>query len=529
MLIKKLSIYLFIFIFVFSAKAAEKTAVDKNSKILNIIDFAHTYNLNPHTSVYNSEAEILTGLFEGLYSYDPSSLEPIPALAKEYKISRNKLRWTFTIRENALFSDGSPITASAIRDSWIAMLANPNATFSSLLDCVTGVEEFRKGKYKNEQEIEEKAKNVGIIAKNDKTLVLTLTKPASHLRSLLCHHAFSAKAKKDGIYSGAFVVDSYDGKKLVLKKNDKYWDADNVALDSIIVNQSENPEENTYFYNMGKTDWVTGNITVNKLINQRNINISAEFGTQFLFFKNRENSIWNNSAFRIALLTAVPWNQLRGKSIVPASTLIYPIAQYPEVEGFSDTDADEALELMKQARLNANIPLDKELQILFALDDSDYMKEQYEILAKAWEPLGVKVIPQKTTTNDYLSNISFWNADLFAYTWIGDFADPVAFLELFRTNSLLNESKWSNKDFDKILDDASFVNDKNERYKLFAKAEQILLDEGVILPISHPVSMHVIDTSRVGGWTTNALDLHPLKYLYLKKAQVKVPNLVYKN
>src|SRR5574344_1053383 len=99
-----------------------------------IIDSVHEYDLNPHTSSYSSEAQLLTGLYEGLFSYDPITLEPQPALAIDYRISRDKLRWTFTIRPDAQFSDGSPITAETFRDAWLALIATPDASYASLLD-----------------------------------------------------------------------------------------------------------------------------------------------------------------------------------------------------------------------------------------------------------------------------------------------------------------------------------------------------------------------------------------------------------
>ena len=87
-----------------------------------IIMSENNLNLDPHTSSLSSEAQIFTGLYEGLFSYDPSSLEPNYALATNYKISRDKKRWTFTIRDNAKFSDGTPITAYSVKDSWLALL-----------------------------------------------------------------------------------------------------------------------------------------------------------------------------------------------------------------------------------------------------------------------------------------------------------------------------------------------------------------------------------------------------------------------
>ena len=109
---------------------------------LTIIASEHNYNLDPHTSSYNSEAQILTGLCEGLFSYNPVTLEPQFAIASDYKISRDKKRWTFTIRNDAKFSDGTPITAKNIKDSWLALLSEPNAPYASLFYIINGAKEF---------------------------------------------------------------------------------------------------------------------------------------------------------------------------------------------------------------------------------------------------------------------------------------------------------------------------------------------------------------------------------------------------
>ncbi|MBQ5878436.1 MAG: hypothetical protein IIW71_11680, partial [Treponema sp.] len=109
---------------------------------ITIIASEHNYNLDPHTSSYSSEAQILTGLYEGLFSYNPITLEPQFAIVSDYKISRDKKRWTFTIRNDAKFSDGSPITAKNIKDSWLALLSEPNAPYASLFYIVNGAKEF---------------------------------------------------------------------------------------------------------------------------------------------------------------------------------------------------------------------------------------------------------------------------------------------------------------------------------------------------------------------------------------------------
>ena len=106
-----------------------------------IVDAVHFYNLDPHTANYSSEAQILTGLYEGLFSHDPFSLEPVPALVADYKVSRDKLRWTFTLKEGARFSNGEEITAQTIKDSWLNLL-NP-ATEAPFASSIHGIFQAR--------------------------------------------------------------------------------------------------------------------------------------------------------------------------------------------------------------------------------------------------------------------------------------------------------------------------------------------------------------------------------------------------
>ena len=488
-------------------------------RVLKVIDASHEYDLNPHTAAYASEAQWLIGLYEGLFSYDPINLEPLNAICQSYKISRNKKRWTFTLRENVTFSDGSPITAETFRSSWLALLSTPDAPFASLIDCTEGASEYREGKTS--------AENVKIEVRDEKTLVVHLLQPTEHFARLLCHHSLAAVSKTEGVYSGAFTLESYDGQRLVMKKNEKYRDAENVYLPGIEVIQSDDLEENTFLFNTGKVDWICSMARVDGILNQSSVHVTAEFGTSYLFFKT-SNFPWNKSSFRNALLEAVPYDQLRKNYSVEAKTLVYPLAGYPSVSGINDYDLDDACELMEEARKEAGIPQDQIIPLVFAITDDEYIQEWASILRKAWEPLGVELITQSTHSSRYINAIPSWNADLFSYSWIGDFADPIAFLELFRGKSSMNVAGYENKDFDELLSKSSFSSTTSEHYKLLSQAEQLLLDDGMIIPISHPVSLNIVNLLSVGGWSVNALDLHPLKYIYLCPAKTNLPNLVMK-
>ena len=500
------------------ADAGEPSVDDGMQREFRIVMSSQRFNLNPHAATYSSEAQVLDALYEGLYSYQPKTLEPVPALATECKVSRDKKRLTFTIRENARFSDGSPINAFSVRNSWLMLLSTPDAPYSSLLDCVRGAKEFRNGRATE--------RDVGITARDDRTLVVNLVSPTAHFTRIICHHAFSVKTSADNVFSGAFVIKERTDNSILLEKNHNYWDAVNVHLPAIRITTSDELRENSFAFNVGDADWISSTFDAGVILNKNAIRLSAIFGTEYLFFSCR-NEPWNRADFRNALIQAVPWAELRRSSLVQATTLVYPLSGYPQVEGLTDTSAEDAADMMREARKSAGIPENEKLKISFGISAlSERQKKFAELLSEAWKPLGVDVDVQVASDYRYIESIPGWNADIFVYSWIGDFADPLAFLELFREGSTLNQTKWSNERYTQLLDEASRENGSFEHYKLLAAAEGVLLDDGVVMPVSHSISLHALNPARVGGWFVNALDIHPYKYLFLKESRDDIPNVV---
>lgn len=478
------------------------------------------FNLNPHTATYSSEGQILDAIYEGLYSYDPKTLEPKPALATEYKVSRNKTKITYTIRENASFSDGSPINAFSIKASWLMLLSTPNAPYASLLDCVKGAEDFRNGKISE--------KEVGIVARDNKTLIVNLIQPTAHFNKIICHNAFTVKTGADNVFSGAYVIKERTDNSILLEKNQNYWDSKNVNIPSIRITTSEDINKNAWDFNIGKIDWISSVFNSNKILNKTSVRLTAIFGTEYLFF-NCKNSPWNNKDFRNALITAVPWAELRKNNFVQATTLVFPLMNYPKIEGLTDTEPEDAKEMMNEARKNAGIDEEDIITLKIGISaNSERQKRFFEILKEAWQPLGVDLEAQVASNYRYIESIPTWDADIFVYSWIGDFADPIAFLELFREDSTLNQTKWKNEKYNELLKKSAETKDIIEQYKILAEAEQTLLDDGVVMPISHSISLHAIDLNSIGGWFTNALDIHPYKYLYFKENKNQIPNVVMK-
>ena len=462
-------------------------------------------DLNPHTASYSTEAQLINGLYEGLFGYNPITLQPIPALCDSYKLSRDKKTWTFTLKENITFSDGEKITAQTVKNSWVKLLQTKDAPYSSLFDIVQGAVDFRKGLITEEE--------LGIKIKDEKTISVKLINPAEHFPNILCVQAFAIVSEKENVFSGAFVLKEYTVSHIILEKNENYWDAENVALPSIKVLISDNEEENTYLYNMGKIDWAMDMLEIKKVLNQNSIHLTTQFGTEYFFFKPLQEP-WDNPILRTALLTAIPWNEFQEKSVVKSTNFIVPIYDYPQIFGVPEYDLDVALDLKKQAGYE-----NQNLSLICAIQDSDYCFELAKKLQTYWEKIGIKLVIQKTPANRYLKSIPGWNAQIFTYSWVGDFADPMAFLELFRGDSSLNVTGWKNSEFDSLLDQASLLTDE-ERLEKLSEAEQFLLDQGMVIPISHSISFNAIDTSYIKGWYENALNYHPLKSIYLLEEKI---------
>lgn len=491
-----------------------------------IVESVRAHELNPQVTNYSSDSQLLNGLFEGLFEISPISFEPQYAIAQDFKISRDKKRWTIILRDDARFSNGEKITAEAVRDSWLRMLANPDAPYSSLFDIVRGAEAFRKGQVDFSE--------VGIYATSENTLAIYLNSPANYLPKILCHTAFSITHSNPEVYSGPYELEIIAGQRYILKKNPYYWDSKNVILERITFLQSDNADDNTYFFNTGAVDWICGKVNQTQILDTKAFQMSAAFGTGYLYFKmsnkkpapDKCSKVWDYPEFRNAIIEAFPWTTIHKKYLIPATTLVYPLTGYPQVQGFDYTDAIEASIKMKDAREKYNVAPDEIIPLVMNVFEGEFSEAEQAEMKSAFEPLGVELRINEVPSYLYYATAPSTNADLFITSWIGDFADPLAFLELFRSGSTMNDSGWQNEAFDALLEKAAVLTDEQERYNLLAQAENLLLDSGMVLPLYRAVTSGVIDLTEVGGWYSNAFDVHPLKYLYKKRPKYNSQNIV---
>jgi peptide/nickel transport system substrate-binding protein/oligopeptide transport system substrate-binding protein len=142
-------------------------------------------------------------------------------------------------------------------------------------------------------------------------------------------------------------------------------------------------------------------------------------------------------------------------------------------------------------------------------------------MAEAWKTLaGLQVDVREIDPEKYFAETRNRDYALGISTWIGDYADPLTFLQLWTTGSNLNDARFSDKEYDAAVEQSVSMLDNAKRYRKLADAEQILLDRAVILPLDHTAAVHLIDLDRVDGWFPNPLDVHPFKFIKFKEKRV---------
>jgi peptide/nickel transport system substrate-binding protein/oligopeptide transport system substrate-binding protein len=493
-----------------SYAAARPDAADRSE--LTVVFSGEDAELDFRKSYLAGEAQIYTALYEGLFSNNPITLDPVMAAASSWQLSEDKKVWTFTIRRNARYWNGDPLRAEDFRASWLYMIDPKNETpYSSLFDIIEGARDYRMGALTDPSK-------VGIIAEGEKTLVVRLNAPASFFPSMLCHHSFSpVHPAMNGeqnwqapISNGPFYVSSRSEGSISLVKNELYWDADNVSLEKINLRFTDDAEESAAMWNSGEARWIAGNISLESLSDRGGIVVNPMFATHYYYI--RSTGPWQDHRLRRALTLALPWKEIREGYFLPAKTLIYPISGYPEIDGMEEGDAEEARRLLEEAGFPRGVGLPELIIRITPAEDQDRIAK---LMAAAWMQLGIPVKLDVIPYNRYFQSLKQGDYNIGSTTWIGDFADPYTFLQMWRRDSNLNDAFNNDPEYEELME-RSMTEDGTTRMETLSEAEQILLDRGTVLPVSFSPALNVIDTDEIEGWFPNAMDVHPFKYFRFK-------------
>ena len=325
------------------------------------------------------------------------------------------------------------------------------------------------------------------------------------------------------VSNGPYYLFERTKNEMVFKKNNLYWNSNNVSIETIRVLLSDDSEYLTERFNNFRIHWSM--YWEHELLDNDSYLIAYPmFATHFYFFVC-SSSPWNDKRVRRGLSLLVPWDTIRSEYFYFGTEKLVPklSQKYPDVNGITKANIEEGLSLLE----DAGFPKGEGLPApVFKIPMDPTSKEIVQIIANSWkEHLNLETEVKEIPHEIYFESLKISDFTIGTTTWIGDYADPLTFLELWTQNSNLNEARFYNDEYDGLIEDSYAEEDIEKRYEILAKAEEMLLSQAVVIPLKHNPSINLINTDIIEGWYIHLLDIHPFQYIKFKEAKV-YPNVV---
>lgn len=477
-------------------------------QVFTYINGAEPRYLDPAKNNAADAANIIINVFEGLTRVNVKG-ETVPGIAKSWEVSKDGLTWTFHLRD-AKWSDGKAVTAYDFEYAW-----------KRALDPKTGSEYayqlyyLKNGKKYNENKA--KASDVGVKALDSKTLKVTLESPTPYFLSLTNFPTYFPVRKdlvekygdkwatdpKTYIGNGPFKMTKWVHNSYIeFVKNPNYWDAKSITLEKITYKLSEDDKANLLAFEAGQVDGAESVPTeeIPRLIKQKKMKIWPLLGTYY-YDVNCKVKPFNDKRVRQALSLAIDRqyivDQIGRLGQKPATGFvpygIKGISKDFRQESGNYLPAKPDLAKAKKLLAEAGYPDGKgfpEIEIIYNTNAGH--QKIAEAIQDMWKKLGIKVKLSNMewkVLQDRRQKKDFMVA---RDGWLGDYVDPMTFLDLFTSYSDNNNTNWSSPKYDELIDKAKKTSDRAQRMKYMMQAEKILMDDYVMIPIYFYVKGHVI-------------------------------------
>lgn len=481
------------------------------------------------------EANIMLDLYEGLMAYGPDG-KPVPGVAEKWTVSPDGKTYTFKLRDDAKWSDGSPVTSADFDFAWKRILDPKTAAeYAYYLDPIMNAAEIRTGKM-------DPAK-LGIETPDDKTLVVHLKAPTPFFIGMLVHQSMAPIDKaqflklgkdftKPGVMisNGAYMLkEAVPQDHITLVKNPYYHDASKVKIDEVRYFPTEDQDAELKRYLAGELDITydipSQQIPVMKSERPKEAHVAPYFGTYFYTYNLTHEPWKSNLDLRKALSLAIDRdiivkNVTKGEQI-PTFSFVPPgtdnFAPWtPDDAKLTQAERDaKAKELFAKAGYGP----DKPLSVEFVYNTQEAHKKVAIAIAAMWkQKLGVETTLKNEEWGTFQAdrnNKTF--KDIARHGWIGDFNDATNFLDLFKSDvGAQSPAGYANPAYDKLMAAAVDETDLKKRAEILKQAEQMMIADQPIIPIYTYTNKHMI-SPRVEGWVDNLPGFNLTRWLSVSK------------
>ncbi|WP_299612949.1 peptide ABC transporter substrate-binding protein [uncultured Tateyamaria sp.] len=496
------------------------TLAEEQTFTYRILDEFSSFDPQLIEDTYGSD--IARDLFEGLYNQD-SDGNIVPGVALNHEASADNLTYTFTLRDDAKWSDGTPVTAGDFVYAWqravTPELASPYAWYMELMSIENGAAIIAG-------EMEPTA--LGVSAPDDTTLVVNLSQPLPYFNKMVTHattfpapkwaiEEHGAQWTRPGnlVSNGAYVLKEHVPKeRSVRARNEMYWDNENTVLETVTTLVIGDDAQ-------GLTRWRAGEVDMTDIPAGQYPALANEFPDEAFAVPRLCNYYFNFNlasgpeAFqdvrvRQALAMALDrevivdrvlqGGQFPAFTFTPAATAGFDV---PDVDIAAMTQADRdarAKELLTEAGYGEG---GEPLSFTYLYNTNEAHQQVAIVATQMWkQKLGVDVTLENQEWKVFLETRGAQNFDMARGAWCGDYNEASTFLDLLTTESGYNDAKFSNARVDELMADAKSSSDPQP---LYTEVEQILAAEMPVIPIYH-YSTNLMLSDAIQGWPINNVE-----------------------
>ncbi|MGB9097917.1 peptide ABC transporter substrate-binding protein [Erwinia sp.] len=491
-------------------------------------------SLDPAKAVGLPEIQVIRDLFEGLTNQDAKG-NIIPGVATQWQTTDNKT-WIFTLRKDAKWSNGDPVTAKDFVYSW-RRVVDPKigSTFAWFAE-LAGIQNagaITKGEMTPDK--------LGVTALDDHRLKVTLDKPVPYFVSLTANFSLYPvpekvieKAGKEWVQPGNLVgngayklQDRVVNEKLVLVRNDNYWDNAHSVLTKVTFVPINEESSATKRYRSDDID-ITESFPKNmySLLKKElpgQVYTPDQLGTYYYAFNTTKGPTAD-----VRVRKALSWSidrkiiaeKVLGTGEKPAWHFTADVtAGFKPKPGFLQQHSqaelnEQAKALLAAAGYGPTHPLD--LTLLY--NSSENNQKVAIAVASMWKKnLGVTVKLQNQEWKTYIDSRNSGNFDVIRASWVGDYNEPSTFLSLLTSTHSGNIAKFKSPEYDAVLNKASQESNSEARNDDYNRAEQIIADQSPIAPIYQYTNGRLIKPWVKGYPITNPEDVAYSRTLYIIK------------
>ncbi|WP_102028337.1 peptide ABC transporter substrate-binding protein [Salirhabdus sp. Marseille-P4669] len=452
--------------------------------------------------------QFLSATTDGLYRLGKNG-EIEEGIAMNHDISDDSLTWTFHLREDAVWSNGDPVTAHDFVYAW-QRAVNPDTGSEYGPYMMSGVIKNAKAISEGKMDVSE----LGVRAEDDFTLVVELENPTPYFESLTTFGTFLplnekfveaqgndyALSSDHLLANGPFILKNWEStsNSWELVKNPDYWDADAVQLERITFDVLKDTQASVDLYERGELHRTNLNSDlVDRYSTRDDFVTTMESSMAFLKFNQTKHEALKNVNIRKAISMAIDKQAMidviiNNGTIVATGAVPKDFAKHPETgEDFRDINGDlvtfnleEAQSLWEKGL--AELGTDTvELELLGQDDEVSKLMNEYIANQLQTNLPGLTVTLKQVPFEQRLDLTSNLEYDMVISAWGADYLDPYGWLNLWLTGGGNNETGYSNPEYDALVQSTvqEFALDPVKRFEASLEAEKVLLDDAVIAPL----------------------------------------------